>query len=75
MNDRLLDAKEVAGRLNVPVSWVREQTRLDAIPHIRLGRYVRFDWAEVEAWLLEQRAGNGRRSVTRSNRGPARGLG
>ena len=75
MIDRLLDAKEVAARLNVPVSWVREQTRLDAIPHVRLGRYVRFEWPEVEAWIERQRAGSGRRSVTRSNRNPARAIG
>jgi excisionase family DNA binding protein len=75
VTDRLLDAKEVAARLNVPVSWVREQTRLDAIPHVRLGRYVRFEWAEVEAWVERQRAGSGRSSVTRSNRTPARTIG
>ena len=51
MSDRLLDAHEVADRLNVPVSWVRESVRSEAIPHIRLGRYARFDWPEVEAWL------------------------
>jgi excisionase family DNA binding protein len=75
VNDRLLDAKEVAERLSVPVSWVREQTRLGAIPHIRLGRYVRFEWSEVEAWLERQRVGSGRRSVTRSNRNPTRAIG
>jgi excisionase family DNA binding protein len=35
----------------VPTSWVREQVRSGGIPHLRLGRYVRFDWADVEAWL------------------------
>jgi excisionase family DNA binding protein len=75
VSDRLLDANEVAERLGVPVSWVREQSRLETIPHVRLGRYVRFEWAEVEAWLEQQRAGGGRRSVTRSNRDPARALG
>ncbi len=51
MTDRLLDANEVAERLNVPTSWVRESVRSGAIPHVRLGRYVRFDWPAVEAWL------------------------
>ncbi len=51
MTDRLLTADEVAERLNVPVSWVRESTRSGAMPHVRLGRYVRFELAEVEAWL------------------------
>ena len=51
MTDRLLDAKEVADRLGVPESWVRESARSGAIPCVRLGRYVRFDLADVEAWL------------------------
>ena len=55
MNDRLLDAREVAEWLGVPVSWVRESTRSGAIPHVRLGRYVRFELVQVEAWLEECR--------------------
>ena len=51
MNERLLDAAEVADRLGVPESWVRESARSGAIPHVRLGRYVRFDAADVEGWI------------------------
>ena len=51
MSDRLLDAREVAERLSVPVSWVCESARSGAIPHVKLGRYVRFELADVEAWL------------------------
>jgi hypothetical protein len=65
----LLTAEEFAERLRVPASWVREQTRSralegDPIPHLRLGRYVRFRWGspELEAWLR-------RRLVTKSLRG------
>jgi hypothetical protein len=54
----LLTAEEFAERLRVPVSWIREQTRSrsltdDPLPHLRLGRYIRFQWGspEVEAWL------------------------
>ena len=50
VTDRLLDAAEVAERLNVPV-WVRESTRSGAMPCIELGRYRRYDWPAVEAWL------------------------
>jgi len=57
MSDRLLDAGQVAERLNVPVSWVREQTRTGTIPHIELGRYRRYERAAIEAWLAEQRGG------------------
>jgi hypothetical protein len=54
----LLTAEELAKRLRVPASWVREQTRSrslqgDPLPHLRLGRYIRFPWGsqELEAWL------------------------
>ena len=53
MTERLLTAEEVAEHLAVPVSWVRESTRSGAMPHVRLGRYVRFDLDDVERWLEE----------------------
>ena len=64
MSDRLLTAKEVAELLAVPESWVREATREGRIPHLRLGRYRRYQPAAIEAWLTENRgdcrAGSGR---------------
>jgi hypothetical protein len=42
-----IDARELARRLNLPVSWVRDRVRrrcLDPIPHERHGKYVRFLW-------------------------------
>ena len=48
MSERLLDATAIAERLGVPKTWVLESARSDAIPHVRLGRYVRFDLADVE---------------------------
>ena len=61
MKDRLLNSAEIAERLAVPESWVREQTRaLDGIPHLRLGRYVRFEWDDVRGWLDAHTAGDQR---------------
>jgi hypothetical protein len=56
----VLTAEELAALWRVPVSWVREQTRsrcADPIPHIRLGRYVRFgrDSPELGAWWNRRR--------------------
>lgn len=51
MNDRLLTSREVAELLAVPRTWVEEHARAGNIPHRRLGRYVRYDRAEVLAWL------------------------
>ena len=53
MTGRLLTAQEVAERLSVPTSWVRESTRSGAIPAVQLGRYRRYDPDDVEAWLQE----------------------
>ncbi len=47
----LLKPEELAVSLNVPASWVYEQTRQGNIPAHRLGRYVRFDLHEVLASL------------------------
>jgi excisionase family DNA binding protein len=55
MSDRLLTAKEVADLLAVPESWVREATREGRIPHLRLGRYRRYQPAAIDAWLAENR--------------------
>lgn len=53
MSERLLDAKAIAERLGVPETWVRESARSGAMPCVQLGRYVRFDLADVERWLEE----------------------
>lgn len=56
----LLTPEELAARLKVPKSWVFEQTRTRAsvrnktpLPCIRLGKYLRFSWIQVSAWLIE----------------------
>ena len=53
----LLDAKGAAALLNVPATWVLAEARADRIPHVRLGRYVRFDAAELQVWWQGRRRG------------------
>lgn len=48
---RLLTAEEVAPLLGVPKSWVLSQARADAMPHVRLGKYPRFERDEVIEWF------------------------
>jgi excisionase family DNA binding protein len=67
MSDRLLDAREVAEWLGVPVSWVRESTRSGAMPCVELGRYRRYVRDDVEAWL-ESCKQPGRAVVIRGSR-------
>jgi hypothetical protein len=57
----LLTPHQLADRLAVPLSWVREKTRQrarerdeDPLPTIHLGKYTRFDWSEVQVWLKRQ---------------------
>jgi predicted DNA-binding transcriptional regulator AlpA len=50
----LMDVPEIARILHVPVSWVYERTRRrgkERMPHIKLGKYLRFELAEVRTWL------------------------
>jgi excisionase family DNA binding protein len=55
---QLLTADEVASRLGVQPSWVSKAARANRIPHVRVGRYRRFRWTDIEAWLENQRRGS-----------------
>ena len=44
------DVGGVANFLDVPVSWIYDRSRRNAIPLIRVGKYVRFDLDEIERW-------------------------
>lgn len=46
----LLDATEAGRLLSVPASWVLAEARANRIPHVRLGRYVRFSADDLEEW-------------------------
>ena len=51
----VIDSEELARRLMLPESWVREHVRRrsdDPIPHIKVGRYVRFEWGSRELLQL-----------------------
>jgi excisionase family DNA binding protein len=67
----LLDAKGAAALLNVPATWVLAEARADRIPHVRLGRYVRFDAGELQAWWRTRRRGPGRARGTAADAAPS----
>ncbi len=46
----LLNARAAGELLGVPASWCLAEARHDRIPHVRFGRYVRFDGADLEQW-------------------------
>lgn len=52
----LLTVEELAQALKVPKSWIYDRTRRkrDGIPHLRVGKYPRFELPRVLAWLESQ---------------------
>jgi len=58
----------VAGRLGVPLAWLKAEARAGRIPHFKAGRRLFARLAEVEA-ALDARTGQG------ANTGPASGDG
>jgi excisionase family DNA binding protein len=53
--DPLLDVRAVAELLNVRERWVYERAQAGDLPSFLIGRYRRFRFSEVEAWLRKQR--------------------
>jgi hypothetical protein len=60
----LLTPEQLAERLQVRVSFIYENTRAragrrnpDPLPCIRMGKYLRFYWPEVEKWLERRQGG------------------
>ena len=49
--DELLTLDEVAAFLKVPKSWIYERTRRKLIPHVKLGKYLRFSRAALSTWV------------------------
>jgi excisionase family DNA binding protein len=49
--NQLLTSEEVAARLGVKLSTVRQWVHERYIPHVKLGRSVRFDPRVIEEWV------------------------
>jgi hypothetical protein len=54
---RLLDAKAAGDLLGVPATWLLAQAREDKVPHVRLGKYVRYDPEDLERWIATVKRG------------------
>ena len=56
-----LTIDEAAALIRVPKSWLYERTRTNTVPHLKLGKYLRFDQVEFVAWARQfRRDGRGR---------------
>ena len=56
--DRLLTAEELAQYLNVAKHSIYRWVEQNRIPHVRVGRALRFNLQEVETFLRERARGN-----------------
>jgi excisionase family DNA binding protein len=52
--EMVLVAAEVAELLRVTTAWVYAETRANRLPHVRLGRYVRYRESAILQWLAEE---------------------
>lgn len=67
----LLTAEQVARMLGVTQGWVYAQSRTGLIPTVTLGRYRRYRWEAIDAWLRDIEA-LGASSGPRGRRPPRR---
>ncbi len=54
---KLYTAEQAAEVLSVPASWLMREARAERVPHVRLGRYVRFEPDTLSEWLATQACG------------------
>jgi excisionase family DNA binding protein len=55
--NRLLTAEEVADCLGVTPRWAYNEARAGRLPHVRLGRYVKFRGEAIDDWLRKVERG------------------
>jgi excisionase family DNA binding protein len=60
--DKLLTAKQLSELLQVNQSTVYKWSHMEFIPHVKMGKAVRFVESEVETWL-RQRSRQGRKTM------------
>jgi hypothetical protein len=73
-DDEILSPAQLAERLHVTVTWVREQTRArarvrnsDPLPFTKAGKYLAFSWREVCAWLTRHEEGGTTQCVNKKD--------
>lgn len=54
----LLTADDVAAMLGVSRDWIYAEARAGRMPHVRLGRHVRFKAESIDEWISEQERGS-----------------
>ncbi len=60
--ERMLNSAEIAYKLGMSISTIRKWVHYGFLPHVKLGRAVRFREKDVEAWI-EERTEKGRATL------------
>lgn len=55
LSEPLLDAAAAAHLLGVRPSWIYEAVRDGRLPHVKIGRHIRFLRSDLEEWVLSRR--------------------
>lgn len=50
-----LSSQQVQEWLNITQDWLYDQVQKRQIPHIKIGRLLRFNKAEIKKWIKEHR--------------------
>lgn len=60
MDEELLTPRELADRLKVNLSWIYYHTsyRGESMPHMKIGKHLRFHMSEVMEWATKHGKGN-----------------
>jgi excisionase family DNA binding protein len=61
-----LNVDEAAALIGVKKSWLYERTRTNTVPHLKIGKYLRFDRDELTTWLAQFRRDGTATPVRRS---------
>lgn len=53
--DRLVDVRELANYLGVPVATLYQwRHRREGPPGFRVGKHLRYRWTDIEEWIEQQ---------------------
>lgn len=56
-SDQFKTVDDVARKFNVPKSWIYVAVASGKLPHVRIGKYVRFRPDDIESYLRSQQRG------------------
>ncbi|MGB5759742.1 MAG: helix-turn-helix domain-containing protein [Acidimicrobiales bacterium] len=51
MSKNLLDVDEAAAHLSVTPRFIRRLVAQRRVPYLKVGRFIRFDVSDLDAWL------------------------